>query len=97
MDPAVVKDRFPPQHQKHLLEPGIYAIVHSLMEEVSDCAHDMLLQRGKLHMTKANEPIFIEANVESIVAAAFVVPNLGGKQEDVFILKPIDEWASLFY
>ena len=94
IDPEIIRDRFRHVNGNNQLEPGIYAIVHSLIEEASDCRHDILLQKGKLHMTKAKEPVYTEVNVESIAAPAFVVPDLGGEKEDVFVLKPIDEWAS---
>lgn len=91
----------------HVTEPGIYAVVRSLVRECDQnvSASKLIFKGKKQNITKKNKagkvieterPAFVLINVDCIADSAVVVPNLGGNGRDVLFITSRTRWASMF-
>ena len=80
----------------HDLEPGLYAVIQSLEDESKPIARSLLLSSGRLMLDEQGDPWYDVASVDTIYAEAFVIPNLGGDEDEVLIATAISEWPAKF-
>jgi hypothetical protein len=78
---------------------GTYAVIHSMKEEPKTFGSCQLLSRG-IRETEGEgqlkKNVFHFQHVDSFVNPAFVVDNIGCRNDSLFVLLPRSEWAKEF-
>jgi hypothetical protein len=81
------------------IDPGMYAIVES--STITDENHDKLFRTietevGEIQGNRVSKLKFYLADVEAIADAAVVAPDIGGKPNAYFWMRPPSEWPDMF-